>query len=309
VAAAIALSWALPAAGAGGPAYANAILFSQTGERVVHSFAHRRSWWWYLAALPLLLYPYSLWPPLWRRLGLLRPRAADAGTRFCLAWVLPALAAFSAISGKQPHYLLPLFPAFALLAARLLEGASPPRRWSALPAAAVLLLVAVAVAGAPLLAHRPGIPGWAGQVWPVPGLLLALAAIACVAFAGRIFTGRPAAPTLLTLLLLSALYLAFAAPLRRAYDLRPVARYLASAEREGRPIAYAGDYHGQLHFLGRLVRPFEEIPPAAGWRWLESHPRGKVVEELDGLPAGARAGFVQPYRTHVLAVWNRGSIQ
>jgi 4-amino-4-deoxy-L-arabinose transferase-like glycosyltransferase len=187
LAAAVALSWALPAARAGGPAYADAILFSQTGERMVHSFAHGRPWWWYLAALPLLFYPYSLWPPLWRNLGLLRPRAADPGTRFCLAWTLPALAAFSAISGKQPHYLLPLLPAFALLAARLLDGAAPARRWSAVPAAAGLLLPAAALTAAPLLAHRPGIPDWAGQFSPVPGLLLALSAVACVALNVRIY--------------------------------------------------------------------------------------------------------------------------
>jgi len=123
-------------------------------------------------------------------------------------------------------------------------------------------------------------------------------------------TGRPAAPTLFTLLLLTALYAGVSVPFRRAYDLRPIARYLAAAEREGRPIAYAGDYHGQLHFLGRLERPFEEIPPAAEWLWLQEHPRGKVIQEIDELPAGAgRADFVQPYRTHMLVVWNRGSIQ
>jgi 4-amino-4-deoxy-L-arabinose transferase-like glycosyltransferase len=307
VAAGIALSWALPAARAGGPAYANAILFSQTGERVVHSFAHRRPWWWYLAMLPLLLYPYSFWPPLWRALGSLRPRAADTGTRFCLAWTLPALAVFSLISGKQPHYLLPLFPGFALLAARLLatpEPASAPGRWAAVPAAAFLLLPASALAAAPLLARRSGAPPWAGQVGPGAGVLLGLAALACILFAGRIFAARPAAPSLLTLLLIAALFAGGSGAIRHAYDVRPAARYLAAAEREGRPIAWAGDYHGQLHFLGRLTRPFQEIPSGAGEAWLAEHPGGRLVEDLDELPpAAGRPALVQPYRTGVLAIW------
>ncbi|HKI00892.1 MAG TPA: glycosyltransferase family 39 protein [Thermoanaerobaculia bacterium] len=307
VAAAIALSWALPAARAGGPAYASAILFSQTGERVVHSFAHRRHWWWYLAVLPGLLFPYSLWPPLWRALGGLRPRAADAGTRFCLAWTLPALAAFSLISGKQPHYLLPLLPGFALLAARLLDAPVPipiPGRWAAAPAAAALLLPAAVLAAAPFLAQRPGAPPWAGQVSPGAGVLLGLAAVACVAFSRPVFTGRPAAPTLFSLLLVTALFLGGSKAIHDAYDIRPAARYLAAAEREGRPIAYAGNYHGQFHFLGRLEHSLQEIPAASEWAWLREHPRGEVVQELYESPAGAaRAVFVQPYRTGILAVW------
>jgi 4-amino-4-deoxy-L-arabinose transferase-like glycosyltransferase len=307
LAAAIALSWALPAAHAGGPKYANAILFSQTEERMVRSFAHRRPWWWYLALLPAVLYPYALWPPLWQALSRLRPRAADLGTRFCLAWMLPTLVAFSLISGKQPHYLLPLLPAFALLAARLLDEPAPaPGRWALAPAVAGVLLVAAVLAAAPSLAARHRLPAWAGQVSPAAGLLLGLTALACVLFSDRIFARRTAAPTLLTLLALTALYAGGSRAVRRNYDVAPIARYLAAAERQGRPIAYVGVYHGQLHFLGRLERPFEPIPAGSERRWLAAHPRGKVVQDLDSLPAGT-PDFTQPYRTGVLAVWGKGS--
>ncbi|HEV2852838.1 MAG TPA: glycosyltransferase family 39 protein [Thermoanaerobaculia bacterium] len=311
LAAALALAWALPAARAGGPAYGNAILFSQTGDRMVHSFAHRRPAWWYLALLPGLLFPYSLWPPLWSALGRLRSGPADPGVRFGLAWTVPAFAAFSAISGKQPHYLLPLLPGLALLAARLLDETAPattrwPRwtRWHAALPTAFLLLVSVALAAAPLLAPRPGWPLWVARVSPVAGVLLGLAAAAGLAAFHRIFPGRPAAPTLFSLALVSALHAGGSAAIHQAYDIGPAARYLASAERQGRPVAWAGEYHGQLHFLGRLRRPFEQIPSGSERLWLSAHPGGEVVEDLDRLPtAGPRPGFVQPYRTGVLAVW------
>lgn len=306
VAAAIGLSWALPAARAGGPAYGNAILFSQTGERLVYSFAHDRPWWWYLALLPVLLYPYSFWPRLWREAGRLRWKTADPGTRFCLAWTLPALLVFSMISGKQPHYLLPLLPGCALLATRLLAASAPvAKRWSAVPAAAVLLLVAAALIAAPFLAPWSGIPRWAEQVSPGVGVLLGLAALACILFSARIFTSA-AAPTLLSLLLVTALYAGGSRGFRQAYDVKPVARHLAAVERQGRPVAWAGNYHGQFHFLGRLRRPFEEILPGSEQLWLLAHPGGVLVEELGRLPAdGPRPDFFQPYRGGVLAVWER----
>lgn len=311
VAAAIGLSWALPAARAGGPAYGNAILFSQTEERLVHSFAHDRPWWWYLALLPVLLYPWSLWPPLWREAGRLRWKTADLGTRFCLAWTLPALLAFSLISGKQPHYLLPLFPGCAMLAARLLDSppAPVPKRGlavPAIPAVAALLLAAAALTAAPFLAGGSGVPRWAGQVSPLAGVLLGLAAVACALFPARALSGRLAAPSLLSLLLVTALYAGGSKGFREAYDVRPVAHHLAEVERQGRPVAWAGNYQGQLHFLGRLRRPIEEILPGSEQIWLLAHPGGVLVEELGRLPAdGPRPDFTQPYRGGVLAVWER----
>ncbi|HEV2844516.1 MAG TPA: glycosyltransferase family 39 protein [Thermoanaerobaculia bacterium] len=305
---AIALAWALPAARAGGPEYANAILFSQTEERMVNSFAHRRPWWWYLALLPVLLFPYSLWPPLWRAMG--RLRAADPGTRFCLAWALPALAALSAISGKQPHYLLPLLPAIALLCARLLDDPAPSlRRWQALPASAALLLVAAVIASSPFLVRDAEWSRWVERAWPVAGLVLGAATLACLVFFDRIFPRWSAAPSLLSILLVAGLYTGGSGAFRKAYDIRPMALYLAEAQRQGLPIAYVGPYHGELHFLGRLERPFEVIHPGAERLWLARHPDGKVVQELDMAPYGIGAAELsQPYRTETLVVWGREAL-
>jgi 4-amino-4-deoxy-L-arabinose transferase-like glycosyltransferase len=318
VAAAVGLSWALPAARAGGPAYAKAILFSQTEERLVSSIAHERPWWWYLALLPVLLYPYSFWPRLWRSAGRLRWQAADLGTRFCLAWTLPSLVAFSLISGKQPHYLLPLFPGFALLAARLLDVPVPIlRRWISVPATGVLLVIAAAITALPLLAGHSRLPSWAGQVSPLAGVLLGLAALSWLLFparayalALRVLPGWQAIPTLLSLLLGIALYTGGSEALREAYDVEPVARHLAGVERQGRPIAWVGEYHGQFHFPGRLRRPIEAIPGGSEHLWLLSHPGGVLVEELSRLPReGPRPDFTQPYRGGVLAVWERPVFQ
>jgi 4-amino-4-deoxy-L-arabinose transferase-like glycosyltransferase len=167
--AAIALSWAVPAAMAGGPVYARAIFVGQTAGRVVHSFAHRRPLWWYFPNLFWMLLPWLAWPSLWRAArSAWHTRVAgqrfpdDTGLRFCAAVTVPGFIIFSIVSGKQVHYLLPEVPLFALAVSRVLADGgdrrarvSGPNAW--VPRMAVITLVIVAIAhigAAPYLRHR-----------------------------------------------------------------------------------------------------------------------------------------------------------
>lgn len=50
----------------------------------------------------------------------------DPVVAFCLAWALPTWLLLELVPTKLPHYTLPLFPALALLVARLASGASAP---------------------------------------------------------------------------------------------------------------------------------------------------------------------------------------
>jgi 4-amino-4-deoxy-L-arabinose transferase-like glycosyltransferase len=87
----------------------------------------------YLLLVMLCFFPASLLlvPALWR--GWIERRARLE--RFCLAWLLPAWLLFELVPTKLPHYVLPLYPALALLAARAanaLDGerdALPKRGW------------------------------------------------------------------------------------------------------------------------------------------------------------------------------------
>lgn len=142
---AIVALWALPAARAGGPAYANAILWGQTAGRMTQSFAHARGWWFYLLILPLMVLPWVAWRPVW---GWPSGEGRDEGLKFALWWCLPVFVALSLISGKQPHYLVPLMPVLALLAARAV-GPDPRLdgvRRLATVVTGLSLLVATAVA-------------------------------------------------------------------------------------------------------------------------------------------------------------------
>src|SRR5690606_32293131 len=66
VGAAIGLAWAWPAALSGGEAYRQAIFFGQHAGRMGAQAPHAEPWWLYLALLPVMLAPWSLWPRVWR---------------------------------------------------------------------------------------------------------------------------------------------------------------------------------------------------------------------------------------------------
>jgi 4-amino-4-deoxy-L-arabinose transferase-like glycosyltransferase len=83
----------------------------------------------HLLLLPLLAFPGALailpaLPGLWHR-------RADPAARFLIAWAAPSWLVFELVPTKLPHYVLPLYPALCLVAARwLLHGTEQPApRW------------------------------------------------------------------------------------------------------------------------------------------------------------------------------------
>lgn len=300
--AAIALSWAIPAGMAGGEAYRRAIFWGQTADRMVQSFAHRREFWWYLPLLPVMFFPWFVWPGLWRAALQLGRQGLDRGGRFCLAWMLPVILAFSLISGKQPHYLIPVFPAFALLAALAMRNRTRiSGLW--LPSFIVLTIgVALLGMGAGWLKAPGGELSELTQWWP--GLLLILLT------AGAYLAGRRVDKPLLVMALLGSalpalLQLGLARPLYPAYDVRPIALAIAQAQADGRIVAHAGEYDDQYHFAGRLRAPLVLLDnDQAVKAWLGSHPQAYVVIYRKNLKAlqGIRTIAAQRYLAGAVAL-------
>jgi len=291
---AIALSWALPAGMAGGEAYRNAIFWGQTANRMVESFAHRRPFWWYVPLLPLLLFPWFAWPAWWKALADHRRAGLDRGSRFCLAWMLPVFVAFCFISGKQPHYLVPLFPAFALLTARLLSARTDVRvGLPVLLAVAIGVVMILAATGHIAKLHRE--VATLPPVWP--GVVLIALALA-VWMAGR----RGAAPVLSLALLgvavMALVQVAITNSIGPMYNVKPMALAIKQVQDEGRPVANIATYHAQYQFLGRLKAPLAEVTGASAVRWLAAHPEGYAVVYLEGSRnlAAIPARYKQAYR-------------
>ena len=116
-------------------------LFRQTVGRFFLGVSHFEWPWYYLENLPVDLLPWTLFLP-YALLFAWRHRRAGQSERFLLAWTVPALIFFSISLGKRALYLLPLYPAFAIL----LSGRMGP-----LP-----LLIAGAIVGFAAQAVRAG---------------------------------------------------------------------------------------------------------------------------------------------------------
>lgn len=307
----IALVWALPAAAAGGEAYRRAILWGQTAGRIVHAFAHERPAWFYLAVLPALLFPWWLWPPLWRAARREARQSPDDGLRLVCLWIAAVLVVMSLVSGKQFHYLLPLLPAFALAAGRLLEEA-PARAESVdllLPAlvpialGTALLVVPGSTAHAGGSAGAPVLPAWVAALDPAAGAVLVVGTVAIV-LATRWSVARAAVGVAAcTLLLFAVAHGEWSRVARERYDLAPVAELLAA--RDGAGLAIVGGYTGEFGFLGRLRAPVAALAPEEVGPWLAAHPAGRLVVRYRDLSVRPPAPLLldRPYRGGRLLVF------
>ncbi|TAN68893.1 MAG: glycosyltransferase family 39 protein [Methylobacter sp.] len=275
----IALCWAIPAGIAGGDSYRKAIFLGQTSGRLVKSFAHQLPWWWYLEILPLLLLPWLLWKPLWA--GLRKLSYQDGGIRFCLAWAIPVFIAFSLVSGKRIHYLLPLVPALVLIVARALDEITEAKCWER---AHLVVMAVFGVLGAVLLL-LPWLNDayhWRAELSLISPLWGSLLVIGAVVFGAIRAKGAQesvfyvCAISVIALITMSGGFFEVKA---ERYDTKAAAQTIGALMDENRDIAFfGGKYHGQYHFSGRLKQSITVIPSFADLSaWAEQHQTGYII--------------------------------
>ena len=89
----------------------------------------------------------------------------EPGAQFLLAWLIPSWLVFEAVMTKLPHYVLPLYPAIAILIAGILEGGALSKArwlirgtvgWFLFP---VVIAVTVVI-GFIVLNHELGLQAW-----------------------------------------------------------------------------------------------------------------------------------------------------
>src|SRR6266702_267018 len=115
----------------------------------------------------LLLFWVTFWPgaPL---AGMAAPAVwrarREPGAQYLLAWLVPSWIVFEVVLTKLPHYVLPLYPAIAILTVGALERRVLSRSWlmrgSAWWFAIPALGSIIAVVGAVMLTRQPAFVAW-----------------------------------------------------------------------------------------------------------------------------------------------------
>lgn len=235
----------------------------------------------YLVLATFLFWPGSLllWPAaarLWQQ----RQRLAF---RALLAWALPTWIMFELIPTKLPHYVLPAFPALALMVAALAcEGLEVFRHRAAKAWYAVWTLVGFVLAVAMVVLPIKLGNGFDPLTVPAAiGIVLATLLPAVLAWRGQIATAA------LALALTSAatfpVALAGVVPsLDKLFLSRGVARIVATIGSDG-PVAAVGYSEPSLVFLLGTDTEFVSAEGAAGY--LAGHRRALVVVNDRDLPA------------------------
>lgn len=296
VALALVALWLVPTLITATPEFRTELLWTQSAARVAGGMAHDRPFWFLAALLPVLLFPWGWNLGLWRGAFALR---GDPALRLCAIWAGSALILFSLISGKQAHYLVPAFPAVALLFARAGQGR---RSFAAVPLLAMAGLVAVlapglvpsAGAAAGLAAHWPllafaalcGVLAWA--VWRLPTL------------PGHLLAGAGVALGLHGVIATTGLY--------AAYDGRPLAAQLAVHADAGLA-SFNAQYHAEINFLAGLTSPVALLTDAAALSdWAKAHPNGMIFGRVDESPLTVPPSQVLQYMGQDWGLWTSAAL-
>lgn len=292
----LALSWAIPAAVAGGEEYGRAILFSQTSGRMVQSFAHQRPLYWYALLLPVAIFPWSLCLPLWRSWKI----RVDLSLSFCLAALVPAFAMLSIISGKQIHYLLPLLPVLAIILGRIVADNSKGLRRVAWLAASAFIILSC------LLLVLPALPllGREGVIFQrLPGLTAAIPlASGCVLILSNRVWPHRILPVIAScfLCVLISMHFALSKTINSLYNPGGIISALSRVQREGHRIAvYPVGMADQFQFAARLTEPVVSLESIQGLRdWERNNQTGYclVFADRNTLHAFRPKRALTPYR-------------
>jgi 4-amino-4-deoxy-L-arabinose transferase-like glycosyltransferase len=291
--------------------------------RVFSGTSHARPFYYFLYQFPLDFLPWTLLWPVVAAVGVSgaawgRPSTASARPwRFLLAWVGVFLLVFSASAGKRGLYLLPAFPAVAILCGasvhRWLLRARPVPRWIVRSLVTLAALVGIASA---VFATGGATDVWQSVTFAPPTLfwtclvaITALSAAAWIAFGRWATSAGPRVAVLVSavfcveLVLFRVLYPAYDAE----KSPRPIAEAAADLVSVGEPVAvfrHSALVGGVLFYGIDTVVPLEKESEARAY--LESGgrviiARRKHVELLQQLgPLTERAAFRSGSRQIVL---------
>lgn len=268
-----ALCWALPAASAGGETYANAILFHQTADRLVNSFAHDRPFYWYLVLCPLIFLPWFFWIPAWK---ISRCQLQEPATRFCLITIITVSFLLSLVSGKQVHYVLPVIPVVALLVGRNLSDQQQSGIVDRFPVFIIMIMLGIAFFILPDITSINDRDAEILKMFPRWLPLIPVGCALCLLFSQKSIWGGVKLISLSIVGLLLALHLSLREPLYSIYDLHDVGVFLEKLQAQNQSVAvFPAKLSDQFQFTGKLSQRLYPVQSRSDLKgWVIAHPLG-----------------------------------
>lgn len=269
------------------------------------------AWWWYLFLIPLVFFPWSVWPLGWMRLWHVRSEKLDSGIVMCMIWGIPAILLLSLLPVRQPQLLLPLFPAYAMVLVRLLlhdelraKGENSFFAGMTFP----VIVIGGMLAILPGLPRVPYMPEFLWEMSPFIGVAVAVLGIA-LSWAPSMDTGkRIGSIAVTTMLVVVASNIIIGYQFSDHYESIDLNVFLYEAEQEGKAIAQVGSYHGELHYTARLTRPLTVLNKDNLLFWAAKNPDGIILTYSNRWqPANYNNMtplFETPYGSATLRAWD-----
>jgi len=306
--------WFVPAAARAKVATLAPLLTAPFTGHALELYSGTRPWWWLLAWLPLAAFPWSLWPLPWMRLWDIRREPISNGMTFCLLWGTVTVLLLLLSPVRQPQLLLPLAPAFFLVAAWLVLDEDLAKHDHSRLASSMtfpLMLLGGALAVLPKLPRVEFLPDFLWQLSPFVGVALIGVGVAAgwlsLPSLKQRVTNMTATVCVLTTLGLLALGWQF----NDRYRVEPAAAFVAKAQQQGLTVAKVGPYAGQYQFYGQLKQPLVHLAPEEAEAWALAHPGDLLVSTLKRWqphhPA-IRSLYDQEFTDNRLQIWSSTGI-
>lgn len=271
--------WALALIGSGQGEYAYHLFITQTLGRAVNSFSHKEPFYFYLREFPAIFLPWTIFLLSALVLFIKRRQELTDADYYLLCWLIAPFVLMSCFSGKLSIYLLPIFPAAALIVARLFAWATEAKANSAyltVPGAITLILLLPLifllpkeVQGVPLRSlMRPVV---------VPYALLGLAAILTLFRKKFLWTSWLVAG--MFFVLFSGLTWAVFPQVSAGYTKRPMAEELKRLRMRGASDIIGYRYYqpeSLAYYSGFMVK---NVPRESLVQYLDQHPDAVVLSE------------------------------